>query len=599
MQFYKMSSIAFLRLYVCIISLSMAVAKEKNTKKLNNHCETDQNCPVWAKCNNTQCECKESVNDLRTVHCNKDLQLSVIRCHCVTFDNSTGELVEGNCMENCENGYSKSEYLPLPLNVSQLNQFICEERWNRTGRLCGQCLPGYSPLAYSYDMRCVKCPEGNRNIWKYILVAFGPLTVFYIVVLMLKINATSSFLCGFVIYSQLLACPTDVRIITTLTRHVSPFLKYMMNLLIDMYSIWSLDFFRSLYPEICLNMSTLTVLALDYAVAIYPLFLTVLSYILIELYAKNFRLVIIVWKPFRYLFLLLKKNWDCKATVIDAFATFFLLSFTKVVYISVDLLTPVKAIDLSNSNLSTWVLYYDGTMEYFGREHLPYALLAIVCSTVFAVLPVLLLLIYQFRWFQRLLSCLKLRHPLLQEVMESFQSCYTNGTQPGTKDHRWFSAVYYILRYINVVVYTLTLDSSYYPFGLALLFVTILLLGLIQPYKDINHSKTDILFMGLLGLFLSFNEEAQYPSLHSHTMVFASQLLRIIVLTIPLFIIICFTIYKVLSKTQRTKLFISRVRALRRGYTTVQSDSETDIPLPDRMINPGRYKGRYQMLLSM
>ncbi len=134
--------------------------------------------------------------------------------------------------------------------------------------------------------------------------------------------------------------------------------------------MWNLDFFRDFYPEIYLNMSTLTVLALDYAVAIYPLFLTALSYILIELHGRNFRPVVIVWKPFRYVLTRVRKNWDSKTTIIDAFVTFFVLSYVKILCVSADLLIPVLATDLKTNN-QTLVFYYDGTITYFGCDHLP------------------------------------------------------------------------------------------------------------------------------------------------------------------------------------------------------------------------------------
>ncbi len=137
------------------------------------------------------------------------------------------------------------------------------------------------------DMRCVKCPEGNRNIWKYILVAFGPLTVFYFVVVFLKINATSSHFHGFVTYCQLLATPAMARLITIYINRFEPSIMYSLTLMFDLHSVWNLDFFRGLYPDICLDVSTLTVIALDYAVAIYPLLLTVVSYILIELQTSD------------------------------------------------------------------------------------------------------------------------------------------------------------------------------------------------------------------------------------------------------------------------------------------------------------------------
>ncbi|XP_064396106.1 uncharacterized protein LOC135343084 [Halichondria panicea] len=585
-------------LFAVIASFSAEVMQEYSTSiatKEGKNCQVDIDCPFWTKCNNTKCACKENLQNLVSVHCSEELQLSVIRCHCVTFDNITNKLVEGKCMENCDSGYDKSDYLPLPTDVSQLNQFMCEEKWNRTGRLCGRCLPGHSPLAYSYDMRCVKCPEGNRNIWKYVLMAFGPLTIFYVFVLLLKINATSSYIHGFLFYSQLITAPAFARVVTTYSHSLTADIRVCVVLILDIYAIWNLDFFRGLYPDICLDVSTLTILALDYAVAIYPLLLTVISYILIELYARNFRLVVILWRPFHYFFSRFRTNWESRTTIIDAFATFFLLSFVKMSTTSVDLLTPVKVANLLNEKVNvTWMLYYDATIEYFGKEHLPYAILALSCSTLFAILPMLLLLIYQFRWFQRLLSCLKLRHQLLQEVMESFQSCFKNGIEPGTKDLRWFAAVFYIARYINIMLYSSMLDSSYFTFAIVLIFLFMVIMALIQPYKDPNHTKIDIFSLGVLGMFIGINQGTNFESLRPKTIFHASRILRIIVALFPLVVVTCFITYSILSRLRKAKMFMTRIRAWRQGYSSMEQDFETS--LPDRLVNPQRYEERNRLL---
>ncbi len=48
--------------------------------------------------------------------------------------------------------------------------------------------------------------------------------------------------------------------------------------------IWNLDFFRPFYSNLCLRIDNLPILALDYAVAIYPLFLMLITYLLIKLH---------------------------------------------------------------------------------------------------------------------------------------------------------------------------------------------------------------------------------------------------------------------------------------------------------------------------
>lgn len=103
------------------------------------------------------------------------------------------------------------------------------------------------------------------------------------------------------------------------------------------FGIWT--FFRSFDLNICLGTGTLETLALDLIVGAFPLMLMVLSYVLIELHDRNFKPLVIVWKPFRVLFGLFRNNWEIRTSLIDAFATFFLLSNVKFQSVCFDLLT--------------------------------------------------------------------------------------------------------------------------------------------------------------------------------------------------------------------------------------------------------------------
>ena len=54
-------------------------------------------------------------------------------------------------------------------------------------------------------------------------------------------------------------------------------------------SFWNLDFFRYLVPPFCVssNLSTLQALSLEYVHVIYPLLLIFLTFVCIELHARN------------------------------------------------------------------------------------------------------------------------------------------------------------------------------------------------------------------------------------------------------------------------------------------------------------------------
>ena len=76
-------------------------------------------------------------------------------------------------------------------------------------------------------------------------------------------------------------------------------------------------------------MTTLQVLALEYAIAVYPLLLIVFTYLLVEMHDHNVRIVIWLWKPFHEYFVCFRKKSNVKGSLINAFATFLLISFVK------------------------------------------------------------------------------------------------------------------------------------------------------------------------------------------------------------------------------------------------------------------------------
>ena len=196
-------------------------------------------------------------------------------------------------------------------------------------------------------MTFVKCPHGKANWWKFVLSAFLPLTFFCFIVVFFKINTTSSHLHGFIYYSQAISMPPLARLITLSLRYQPNFLK-VWKYVGSMYGIWNLDFFRTFDLGICLGTDTLQTFSLDIAVGIYPLLLMMLSYVLIDLYDRNFRLLVILWKPFLKIFSLFRRNWEIRTSVIDAYDTFFLLSNVKFLSVSFDLLFPVKVYQLSS-----------------------------------------------------------------------------------------------------------------------------------------------------------------------------------------------------------------------------------------------------------
>ena len=259
-----------------------------------------------------------------------------------------------------------------------------------------------------------------------------------------------------------------------------PLLLKAIKLLGPFYSLWNLDPLRSAFPDICLNVDTLQAFALDACIAVYPLVLILLSYLLFELYDHNVWFIVFIWKPFYWLLRLFHDNWDIRTSVIDSFATFFLLSFVKVLTVSTDLMFFTSVHELL-SNKSHYRLYYDANVQFFRGHHLPYALLSSTLLIFLIIIPTLILIFYPFQWFQRCLSYYQIRWHFLHAFVDSFQGCYKDGTEPGTCDLRWFSVYGLVLRFGMCFTYALTFSSMYYIYFLLVILSFVIFLINLQP----------------------------------------------------------------------------------------------------------------------
>ena len=515
-------------------------------------------------------KCGDIPHDI--LQCSSQGNISVLDCYCITYNKNEKESQAeiGSCIYNC--GYTDSIYSLyqiLPENISDSNEVICGKEFSRNGTLCGKCKDGYYPLVYSFNMTCVKCPHGGTNWWKFVLYAFLPLTIFYFIVVFFKINVTSSHLHGFIYYSQSFSMPALARPITLYLKHHSNYLivwKYGGLL----FGIWNLDFFRTFDLGICLETDTLQTLSLDIAVGIFPLLLMVLSYVLIDLYDRNFRILVILWKPFLRIFSLFRRNWEIRTSVIDAYATFFFLSNVKFLSASFDLLVPVKVYQLSSFNglNYTWRLYYDAAIPYFGETHLPYAILAIVTLFVFVLTPVVLLLLYPFRWFQKLLNMFPFRWYILHTFMDSFYGCYKNGTEPGTRDCRWFASLFYIVRILIFFVALFTFNAMFFIYGSMCLVLFAILMMNIHPFKsDFSHyTDINVIFITLLASWSVTVTGIDIASFKSHDVNWVFYVLTLTFGILPLLYIPVIILYWIFKHKKFGFELIRRMRALRQGY---------------------------------
>ena len=500
------SASVLLLIFSTVCSTSGQCTGNATVTESNGHtrCSSDRTCPTWSVCDSKEKICKCGKDHNRAIACDSERLVSaVLDCHCVTYDQDTESTYLGSCFYNCDHYSFKilrdTIYEKLPQTTESLiNNSVCT-RFHRTGLLCGDCEDGHSPLVFSYNLSCVECPDGHKNWWKFILVAFIPLTFFYFFVVVFNINVTSSRLHGVVWFSQFVSAPELIRL--GFTNHGPSLSAVALKVFLIFYSFWNLDILRSVMPDICLNVTTLQALALDYLLALYPFLLIILSYFIIELYDRKCVFIVAVWKPFHKMLTRLQTSWNVRTSVIDSFATFFFLSYVKIISVSADILIPTQIYKLG-SNKSTLRVYYTPSVEYFGHEHLPYAILALTLLALFVCIPTLTLILYPFQLFQKFLSLFPFNWHFLRAFVDSYQGCYKDGTEPGTFDCRWFASVELLVRPTFYVISGLTLSEIFLVYAMTIIIIYVMLLINFQPFKTqaSHYPSTDTVFLLLLSL---------------------------------------------------------------------------------------------------
>ena len=494
----------------CVVS-DATVKRDENTTLKEVELRT-ASCPTWMHWDPTEKRCMcDQILAGSVVFCtdNKDrMRVSALHGYCMThakLDNQS--FIVGTCQYNTmrKGRHTNPFYLDLPLDPTQVDNAMCGD-FHRTGQLCGQCKQNYSPPVYSYHPQCVNCTE-QSNWGKYLAVSLLPQTAFFVGVLTLRFSATSPHMSGFILYSQLIAPPPVLRLAVTTAykfRHDINTAKDTIKLIAAFFTfhgIWNMDFFRLLYEPFCLSPHTsmLQILALDYITAVYPLLLIALIFILVKLYYYNCTPIVLIWRPFRRCSFWFSRQWNIHTSLVDAFATFLVLSYIKFLSVSFTLLFPAVAIYSMGGVVTPTYLFYVGTVEYFGEEHLPYALLAIANLMTFTIFPILILCLYPCRSFQRCLNRYNLSFQALHTFMDAFQGSFKNGTD-GTRDCRYFAALYLILR---VVVYLSLVGEMLYTRYWFTLVVVLVFLGVFtiyRPFKQERHNRLHTVWLLLLTL---------------------------------------------------------------------------------------------------
>ena len=556
-------------------------------------------CYPWMFRNKTgACECSE-IPERQAVLCDPTIpRTSILDCYCMTYNTERNELELGRCVFGC--GHKRDTvYNELPQNKSDLNSYTCGKA-ERDSTLCGACKSGYSPLVYSYELKCMNCTGMTYNWIKYIAVAYIPLTAFFLLVVCFRFSGTSPLVRGFISICQGLVSPLSMRAYLSVVTK-KPYIATAIRSLGSIYGIWNLDFFRTVIPPICLEISPLQALALDYAIAFYPLVLVFITHILISLHSRDVRIIVWFWKPINKVCRSIKQDWDLEGSVIKAFATFFLLSYLKILNVTTDLLVFTEKYTLPLGKQSYKVkhaLYYDASVEYFKEEHLCYGIAAIVIGTIMVILPLIFLVIYPMRWFQKCLNSFHLQRQSIDMLVNCYQGYYKDGTN-GTRDYRCFCIMFFLLQLTLATLFTISRSMYSFSLGAVAIILFLFIILMVQPYKTQfkAYNRIDafmILMLGITFIVITAADEADIKAAYFSSWSYGA---LAILSVVPFIYFVVLSIWWILVK----KNFKRKLMCFRRSESdSVQlHESHVNSDFPDRVENPNTYETQAAPLLNV
>ena len=442
---------------------------------------------------------------------------------------------------------------------------------------------------YSSSWYCTPCTLGGRAWLLYIALETVPVTVFFLAVLFFNVRATSPPMTGFILFNQILVIHLRNQLFIAPLLKIYPSGRYVVSIELTLSGFWNLDFFRDIIPHFCVShgLKNLGMIHFRCLFTIYPFLLLVILVFCIRLYNRGVKPFVCLWKPIHQYFARHRRAFNANASLVDAMATFLLLSYFNFISIVVYYLYRVN-INIPCGNSYSYLTFF---IEPDGKNKLKYLIPVSLVALVVLALPPILLIAYPSKVFRKCLARTILNNwQPLHMFVEKFQGDYKDGTQ-GTYDYRFLSGIYLLFRIYLAVQFhsSIYLNGGFYTWNDAsiLFFFPTLFLALVQPYKKRYMNTLESLIFAICWLINCCYIKSQQSS-HSDPL----NLLSICMLAaIPMCAFILYSGYRCINAwVGRCDWLVSIQRwctAQRQG-----SGEESEVLIgsfADRLQNPERY----------
>lgn len=442
---------------------------------------SNDSCPTWFYYSNTtqQCECGTYLG--QKIRCHRyQFKVEISDGVCVTFSGKTSLYYAGHCSLRYRHNRTNRMYSELPADPDQLNSLMCNP-YNRKGLLCGECIDGYGPTAYSFDKTCANCSKLSTRfaVSLYLLLELITITLFFFGMVIFQLNITAGPMLGYLLFCQLYVIWVQRHIYIhdyiLSPQYTSTFLSTLFHCSLTLSELWTLRFLWTVIPSFCIspNLTDIHIQILGLVAAVYLIVHVISTSFLMELYKRNYRIIRILWHPFGIILKKIKPTHETTNVVVRTLAVFILLSASNLTVNVSSIFEVVPVVRSTDASVYKMVLYSDPSGNYNNRTWFNF--LTVVPFVLLVLVPSLLLCVYPTRIYRYLVRSLSARKRLvLSSFVGTLHNCFKNGSN-GTRDYRALAGL-------------ITLAS---------------IMGLIPDYF-LQHGYNPAFIFGIVCIFLSF-----------------------------------------------------------------------------------------------
>ena len=344
--------------------------------------------------------------------------------------------------KHCPHDYCKSGTItslsPCP-EEGDFQDKLCAS--NRAGILCGSCKTNYSRVLGS--TKCKMCSNDKLLIIIPSVLLAGLGLVMLLIVLDLTVSVGT--INGLIFYANIIRAQ-HTTFFTTNTTFLGTFIAWLnLDLGIETCFFDGLDSYTETWLQLC-----------------FPLYIWVIVVTIIIASHYSTRV-----------------SKLCGKNIVQVLATLFLLSYAKLLRLTIDVVMFAK-IDYPNGR-EKWVWHYDGNIEYVRGKHVPLFLITLL-------LQLILIVFYPFSLVS--IQCLlKISHYRVMFWVNKLKPLFDAYTGPHKAKHRYWTGLLLLIRLALLVVFALNQSSQPTNNTAAITYVSVAILTYFAATKGIYKSN--------------------------------------------------------------------------------------------------------------